>query len=217
MRTLAMMFAGLSGAALALASLGAAPARAATLPPSGTLTCALSGSATLKPGLPLTSPGVATKTFKTKIKFTGTLSGCDNSGQVDGKLPIDGGTVKAKGTAIVNPGEDLPSCLGLSDPPTVPTAIKTSVTFTAIGPTKPIKVAKGKALLTLGTPTVGPTISFTVSGTISKGGFLGETAEVSAVLDIGQVGLALACNAEGGLATLSFTGVKGPSTISIHP
>lgn len=214
MRTFRLIFTACSAAALAL---GAAPTGAATLPPTGTLTCTLSGSATLKPGLPLNSPGTATKAVKTKIAFTGTLSGCNNAGQVGGKLPIDGGTVKAKGTSVVNAGEALPSCIGLSTPPTTPTAIKTSITFTAIGPTKPTKVSKATAALTLGTPSVGMPISFTVSGPISKGGFLGETADTTAVLDLDQIGLIVACTATGGLTTLSFTGVHGPSTLAIHP
>ena len=203
MRTLRLVFAACSAAALAL---GAAPANTATVPPSGTLTCTLSGSATLKPGLPLNSPGTATKAVKTKIAFTGVLSNCNNAGQIGGKLPIDGGTVKAKGTSVVNAGEALPSCIGLSTPPTTPTAIKTSITFTAIGPTKPSKVAKAKADLTLGTPSVGTPISFTVSGPIAKGGFVGETADTTAVLDLSQIGLVVACTAPGGLTTLSFTG-----------
>jgi hypothetical protein len=212
MRRLRVLVPVLSAATFALASL----TNAATPPPTGTLTCTLTGSATLKPGLPLASPGTATKTVKTKIAFTGTLSGCDNSGVSGGKLPIDGGTVKAKGTSVVLAGEALPSCAGLSTPPSTPTAIKTTVTYTATGPTKPIKVSKSTAILTLGTPTVGSTVSFTVNGTASKGAFLSEAVDVSAILDLDQLGLITACTAPGGLTTLSFTGVKGPSSISIH-
>jgi hypothetical protein len=45
---------------------------------------------------------------------------------------------------------------------------------------------------------------------------LSEAVDVTAILDLDQLGLITACSAPGGLTTLSFTGVKGPSTLSIH-
>lgn len=210
-----------SVAALALAFSGLAPASAvAPPPPSGTLSCTLSGTATLKPGLPLSSPGLATKVVKTKISFTGTLSACNNAGQIGGKAPITGGSVKAKGTAVTAIGDPLPSCLGLATPPVTPTVLKVSTKFTGdpVPPkTKPVTVSSSSGPQTLGTATVGPVISFPTSGVIAKGGFLGETATTTATLDLDLGGLVAACSAPGGLTTLAFTGVKGPSTVAIAP
>ncbi len=189
------------------------PPAFAVTPNTGDVSCTLSGSAKLKPGLPLNSPGSATKPFKTKITFTGTLSNCNGtqSGTKKG-LQIEGGSVTAKGTVVTAAGQPLPSCLGLATPPTTPTALKSTVKFTNSTTGKPKVIAKSQAVMTLGTPTLGPPISFETSGPVSKGAFVGQNVTAFAVLDLDAAGFAAACSASGGLTTLSFTGVQGKST-----
>src|SRR5215813_3662440 len=111
---------------LMLSAFVIAPGIAAAKPITGNVSCTLSGTATLKPGLPLMSPGNATKKLKTKITFTGTLSNCTGT-QVNTKkgLQIDGGTWTAKGTTITDVGQPLPSCAGLATPATTATTLKT--------------------------------------------------------------------------------------------
>ena len=188
-----------------------ATAEATAVPITGNVSCALSGTATLKPGLPFSSPGTATKPFKTSIKFTGTLTGCTGS-QTGTKLgaQIDAGTVIAKATTITNTGDPLPSCVGLATPPATPTVLKTTIKFTSAGKT----VAKIGMMGTLGTPNLGPPISFAVSGPSLKGAFLGQNVNTNAVLDLDTAGFIAACSAPGGLTTLAFTGAQGPSTLT---
>lgn len=198
--------------ALACATSGVTPAGAAT-PVTGDVHCTVKGTATLKPGLPLTSPGPATKAVKTKISFKGTLEGCTGT-QVGTKngVQIQGGVITAKGTAIVNPGEDKPSCVGLSMPPATPTTLKAAVKFTNSDSGKAKSVTKSSGVLTLGAADTGPPISFDTNGTVAKGAFLGQAVDVHAVLDLDAGQLATACSAPGGLTTLTFTGAHGPST-----
>ena len=176
----------------------------------------MSGTATLKPGLPLVSPGTATKKFKTKIKFVGTLTNCTGTqaGTKNG-LQIMGGSVKATGTSTVLPGDALPSCLGLATPAVTPITLKSATKFTNTTAGKTKTIAKSAAVLTLGTASLGPPSSFPASGAVLKGAFLGQNAVATSVLDLDAAGLAAACSATGGLTTLSFTGVQGTSTLVI--
>jgi hypothetical protein len=205
----------ITSGALALSAATITPAIAAT-PVTGTVSCTLSGSATLKPGLPMDSPGAVTKKpFKTKVSFSGTLSNCTGtqSGTKNG-LQIQGGSVQSKGTAVTAVGAPLPSCLGLATPPATPTTLKTTVKFTNSSSGKPKAIAKSTGVATLGTPTVGATVSFATSGPVSKGAFAGQNVSAIAILDLDVQGLLAACNAPGGLTKLSFTGVQGASMLT---
>jgi hypothetical protein len=64
--------------------------------------------------------------------------------------------------------------------------------------------------------TIGATVEFDLSGTVSKGAFLGAPVQAHAVLDLTAGELVTACNQPGGLTTLHFTGVQGDSTIDIN-
>lgn len=198
--------------AFALSVIIMPPAFAAT-PVTGNVSCTLTGSAKLKPGLPLDSPGPVTKKpFKTKIKFTGTLSNCTGtqSGTKKG-LQIEGGSVKAQGTVITAVGQPLPSCLGLASPPTTPTTLKSTVKFTNSSTGKPKTIATSQSVMTLGTPSLGPPVSFDTSGPVSKGAFLGQNVTAFAVLDLSVAEFVATCGSPGGLTTLSFTGGQGNS------
>ena len=85
-------------AAATLVLLAVVIAPAVARPITGSVRCTLMGAAAFSPGLPLNSPGPATKKLRTKITFTGTLSHCTGA-QTNTKqgLQIDGGTVSAKG------------------------------------------------------------------------------------------------------------------------
>lgn len=198
---------------LALLAVVATPAIAAT-PITGDVSCTLKGAATLKPGLPLNSPGNAAKTFKTKVTFTGTLSDCTGTQTGTKKgAQIQAGTVQAKATIVTAVGQALPSCLGLATPATTPTTLKTTVKFTNSDSGKPKAIAKSTGVLTLGTPTVGLTIDFETSGTVSKGAFAGQTLRAFALLDLGIGDFIAACDSPAGMTTLSFTGVQGDSML----
>jgi hypothetical protein len=201
------------GAALACSTIGVA---GAADPITGDVNCIVKGTATLKKGLPLLSPGPVSKPVKTKIGFKGTLEGCTGT-QVGTKngLQIEAGTISAKGTAIVNPPDDGPSCLGLADPPATPTQLKASIKFTNDDSGKPKTIAKSSGVLLLGAANTGPPTSFETAGQVTKGAFLSETVTVTAVLDLDQGQLAAACTAPGGLTTLQFTGVHGDSVLDI--
>src|SRR5262245_50520669 len=115
--------------AVALSAAMSAPATAK--PVTGNVSCTLSGSAALKPGLPFDSPGNATKKFKTKVTFTGTLSNCTGTQTgTKGGLQIAGGSVTAKGTVITAAGQPLPSCSALATASTTPITVKAKVKFT---------------------------------------------------------------------------------------
>lgn len=204
-----------AAAALAFSSVGIVSVSAAPVI-TGNVSCILKGNATLKPGLPLTSPGPATKVIKTKVKFRGTLEGCTGAqAGTKGDAQIQGGTLSAKGTIITNPGDESPSCAGLANQ-TGQVVIKASPKFTNSDSGKPKSIAKSTTSLTLGTVTVGATVEFDLAGTVSKGAFLGQPIQAHAVLDLDAGQLAGACQQPGGLATLSFTGVKGDSTIAVN-
>ena len=146
--------------------------------------------------------------LRTKIRFTGTLTHCTGA-QTNTKqgLQIDGGTVSAKGQTITVVGQPLPSCAGLSMPPTT---LKTRVAFTnACNP-----IATSVAVETLGTPTSGATVSFGTSGTVWGGdAFKGQNLSALVVLDLDAAALAAACQASGGLSTLNVSGVHGDSLL----
>lgn len=207
-RTMALVASGV----LALSAVLIGPASAKV---TGDVTCTLTGSATIKPGLPLNSPGNATKKLKTTTTFIGTLSNCTGA-QLGTKkgAQIDGGTVKATGKTTTAVGQALPSCTALTAP-TAPTVLKASVKFTGGGKT----LATSTAKLTVGAATIdgSANVSFPASGPVSGGsGFKGQTLTATAILDSSALELATTC--AGGTSTaFSFTGIRGESTLDVAP
>lgn len=195
--------------ALVLSAIVMHAGTAAAKPITGSVNCELIGSATISPGLPLNSPGNATKKFTTKVTFNGTLSNCTGT-QTNTKkgAQIDGGTVTATAKTVTAVGQPLPSCAGLATP-TTPTVLKTTVKFTHGG----AKLTSSTAKLTVATA-VGSTVNFSASGLVSGGAFKGQNLTASAVLDDTALDFVTVCNAPGGLTTLSFTGVQGESTLT---
>jgi hypothetical protein len=83
---------------LAAIGLSAAPASAGTTvpPPMGTITCAITGQATMSPPLPSSANDEGSlKPIKFKLK--GELTDCDNSGVTGGKAPITSGKIQMSG------------------------------------------------------------------------------------------------------------------------
>ena len=197
--------------ALALSTVIMAPGIAAAKPVTGNVSCTLTGKATISPGLPLVSPGNATKNVTTKITFSGTLSNCTGT-QANTKAgaQIDGGTLVATGKTKTAKGQPLGSCAGLQTP-TTPTVLKAKITFNHAG----AKLTNSVATLTVGGAVVGATVSFPASGPVSGGAaFKGQTVTVNAVLDKDAAGLAALCTG-GASTTFNFTGVMGQSTLVI--
>ena len=107
----------LSSGALALSTVIIAPGIATAKPVTGNVSCTLTGKATISPGLPLTSPGNATKNVKTTTTFTGTLSNCTGTqANTKGGAQIDGGTLTATAKTKTAKGQPLGSCAGLANP-----------------------------------------------------------------------------------------------------
>ena len=163
--------------ALALSAVLIGPATAKV---TGDVACMLTGSAAISPGLPLNSPGTATKKFKTTVKFTGTLSNCTGTQTGTKKgAQIEGGTVVATAKTTTPVGQALPSCAGLTAP-TTPTVLKATVKFTNAGKS----LTSSKAYLTIGPAMVGTTVSFPAAGPVSGGAaFKGQTLIVTAIVD----------------------------------
>jgi len=175
----------------------------------GNVSCTLSGSIAVTPGLPLASPGPATKTVKTTYTFTGTLSNCTGtqSGTKKG-AQIDGGTVFGVAKSKTAKGADLPSCLGLASP-TTPIPLKTKVTFTHGG----AKLTNSVATLSLGAVDLGPPVTVPIAGPVSGGAaFKGQNLTATAVLDGSATDLQPLCMG-GASTTFTFSGVKGVSTL----
>ena len=201
--------------ALALSAVIMAPGIAAAKPLTGTVSCVLSGTAVISPGLPLQNnpPVNATKTYTSTTTFTGALTGCtgeqQNINTKKGFGPIDHGTVAASGKTKYKKGMALPDCIGLTSP-TVPTVLKTTILFfDAKGNNVGKSVTKG----TVGPATLGPPTSFPVSGPVSGGNaFKKETVTVVSNLS-NPGGPAGACLA-GASTTFEFT--DGTSTFDIH-
>ncbi len=176
---------------------------------SGNVTCVLKGSAVITPGLPLASPGNATKTLKTTTTFSGTLSNCSGTQTGTKGASIDGGTLVAVAKTKTAKGSPLPSCLGLAMP-TAPTVLKATVKFTSAG--KPI--ATSKLNLTVGAAVVAQQASFPATGTVSGGnGFKGQSLTANAVLDGPASALANFCT---GAASTTFTFTDGSSMLEIQ-
>jgi hypothetical protein len=180
----------------------------------GSVSCTLTGSAVISPGLPLNSPGNAITKLKTTTTFTGTLTNCTGA-QMNTKkgAPIDGGSVKAVAKTTTAVGQALPSCSALTGPSANPTVLNATVKFTNGGKT----LTSSKALLTVGAAVVNLmdlSVTFPASGPVKGGAFKGQTATATAVLDGLAGDLATLC-AGGTSTTFSFTGVHGDSTLDI--
>jgi hypothetical protein len=197
--------------ALALSTVIIVPGIAAAKPVTGNVSCTLTGKATISPGLPLTSPGNATKNVKTTTTFTGTLSNCTGTqANTKGGAQIDGGSITAVAKTKTAKGQPLGSCAGLADP-TAPTVLKATITFTNAG----AKLTNSKANLTVGAAVVGTTVSFPATGPVSGGGaFKGQTVTATAILDKSTADLAAVCQG-GASTTFNFSGVIGKSTLVI--
>ena len=196
--------------ALALSTVIIGPGVAAAKPVTGDVSCTLTASVVIAPGLPLASPGPAVKTYKSTFTFTGTLTDCTGTQSgTKGGVQIDGGTVVGVAKTKVARGADLPSCLGLENQ-TTPIVLKTKVTFTHGG----VKLTNAVANLSLGAVDFGPPVKFNLSGTVSGGAaFKGQTLTATAVLDGGPADLQGLC-AGGASTKFDFTGVVAPSTFT---
>jgi hypothetical protein len=205
---------------IALAAVGAlvfsaaiTPATVEATPVTGSVSCRLTGQAVIKPGLPLNSPGAATKKVKTTTTFTGTLTNCTGA-QLGTKkgAQIDGGTVTAKAKTTTAVGEPLPSCTALTATSSTPTVLKASVKFTNAGKT----LTKSKALLTVGAAVVNPdaSVTFPASGPVTGGAFKGQTLTADAILDDTVLNLGALCTG-GSSITFSFTNILGESTLDV--
>ncbi len=206
-RTIAFVASG----AFAVSAVVMTPATARAKAVTGNVNCTLVGKAVITPGLPLASPGSATKTVKTTVTFTGTLSACTGTQMgTKGGLPIDGGTLSAVAKTKVAKGMDLPSCVGLSMP-TTPTVLKAKVTFTSGG----MPIAVSKANLTVGNAVIGTTVSFPAMGPVTGGnGFKGQTVNATAVLDKLTADLANVC--AGGASTEFDFATPGASSLQVQ-
>ena len=195
----------------ALSAVIITPGTAAAKPVTGDVSCTLTGVATISPGLPLASPGAATKKVKTTTTYTGTLTNCVGMQQNTKKgAQIDGGTIVAKAKTTTAVGDPLGSCAGLADP-TAPTVLKAKLTFTSGG----VKLTNSKADLTVGAAGIGGKVTFPASGPVTGGAaFKGQTVTATAILDKGLADLAAVCQG-GASTTFTFSGVQGESTLVI--
>jgi hypothetical protein len=197
--------------ALVLSTAMMAPGIAAAKPITGNVTCILKGSAVITPGLNLANdpPVTLTKTYKSKVTFTGTLEGCAGT-QTNAKAAFDHGTVVAKGVTKYAKGETQPDCIGLQNP-LHPTMLKSTITFfDATGK----KVGKSVATLTVGGATIGGQVSFTSTGTVTGGNsFKGETATAITNLDGPAANIGASC--QGGAST-TFHFTDGSSSTDIN-
>jgi hypothetical protein len=102
-------------ATAALVAAGVGATYAAAIPITGNVSCNLvTAILTVKPGVPLTAEGELVKDFSTKVKLTGTLTGCTGTND-SGDLGIHKGAITAasiKGIAkVISPaGGPPPSC-----------------------------------------------------------------------------------------------------------
>ncbi len=193
----------------ALSAVIITPGIAAAKPVTGNVSCTLTGTATISPGLPLSSPGAATKKVKTTTTFTGTLSNCTGTQQNTKKgAQIDGGTIVAKAKTTTAIGDPLGSCAGLASP-TAPTVLKAKVTFTSGG----VKLTNSKADLTVGAAAIGATVQFPASGPVKGGAFKGQTLTAIAILDKGPADLVTTC-VGGAIDDVQFQ--RCPRRVRVH-
>ena len=171
---------GLLGSAVLVASMGAAPANAAT-PINGTGggACHLAGTIKFKPAL--VNGGTAPSNVTVKAKFSSCSGGTGNGAN------ITGGSVKGSLTTTSN---DCASLAGTQ--PNVLTA------------TAKWKVAKGAPKLNPSTITftsttgnVGATVSFDAAGSVTGGSFNGDNANAHANIQETLATIAASCGGKG--------------------
>ena len=131
-----MRWLGTLGAVVALTiGIGAAPAGAARVivpPPSGTLTCALTGSGTFTPAYPSASSDTGS-TVPIKFKLAATFSGCVTTGVQGGKAPINGGSLAFQ--SLIPTGASCADFL-LGTPDFFSNPNKLTVKFTSVNGTR---------------------------------------------------------------------------------
>jgi hypothetical protein len=190
-------------------------ARADSTPPTGTLTCATTGTATLKPGIPGAGQPPSSGSISFKIKNAG-VGPCDNSGVTDGKAPTNIGVVKLN--AKLAPGANCAGLLGAA-PNVARAVLKVKLQNTDFSIGKTITVASIKPT-DLQWTQVGT--GFHVTGTIpqtpsNSKPFGNESFD--AQLNIDNIDDVTACAAP--LSTTPLTHIEfswgGGSAFSIHP
>jgi len=155
----------------------------------------------------------------TNFTLTGTLENCQNFPAVPGAAgPVTTGTFRL--TLKVPPGS---TCAAIT--PGFPLKSALSIVWKTPDPAKPGKLKTvGREMTTLASysePGVDPIVLAAVSqdfGARSKiPGFATRHAALSFTMDQTTAQIALGCaDAKKGLATLSFTGARGPSTLEIQ-
>jgi hypothetical protein len=158
----------------------------------------------------------AASTSNTNLKFTGTLDNCANFPMSPKTgTPITAGSMKL--SIAEPPGA---SCTNVVSG--APVKVALTVKWSALKAGKPVNAAadKVKALATFvrngaGAPldlvaTTGPITSV-------KSLFIGQHLQLEFVLDETQAQLDAACASAMGISLLHFTGVSGPSTITVLP
>jgi hypothetical protein len=162
----------------------------------GSITCNVSGTATITPA------AKTTNTTNGNVVFTGTLSGC-NGPLTQSGVTITGGTLTLKGKLTPN------NCTA---PPPV---LKGHATYTTVG-----GPATGTKLTFWGvSPSTGGnvlTLSYPGSGTNSTtGSFAGTSSTLLLIADQLMPAINTACASASGLTTVDATGVNGVSMITI--
>ncbi len=166
------------------------------------------------------APGVTgtTATKAVNLKLSGTLDNCTGfSGFPNQKLPINGGSFTA--SIQVPAGSMCPSTFV----PGTPLKGKLTIKWTGTNP----KNGKPAAATATDTFKVATNFSQTSASPLSfqlltgpftgtKSSFAGHSATMTFVVDQTGAQISTACAVKGGLKTLNFTGVQGPSMIVIN-
>ncbi|HTL84686.1 MAG TPA: hypothetical protein VL856_05855 [Acidimicrobiia bacterium] len=203
---------------LAATGLAAAPAGAGTSvpPPMGTVSCAITGQATMSPPLPsAANEDGSLKPIKFKLK--GDLSACDSSGVTGGKAPITSGKIQMSGKI-----DEGASCSDLTFGPPDFTFNPNKLQLKWYGTTadgRKTKVASDKSdiffgdIIPKGWEYTSDTFDFSSHDDI--GPFADETAVIDVILD--NLGDAGACALGGNdLGIVKFS-AGGGSRISVSP
>ena len=199
----------------ALAVMIGVSARADSTPPTGTLTCATTGTATIKPGIPAAGQPASPGSISFKIKNAG-VGPCDNSGVSGAKAPVNIGVVKLN--AKLAPGANCATLLGAA--PNVARAVlkvKLQNTDFTIGKTITVAAIKPTNLQWTQVGT-----GFHVTGTLpqtpsNSKPFGNETFDAQLNIDnMDDVSACAAPLSTTPLTHLEFSGAGG-SGFSIHP
>ncbi len=199
----------LGTAVLAFSAVGVTAASAGGTPPTGTLNCGATGTATITPGIPDSSQPAATKALSITVK--GATGACDPTLTTGGKAPINGTSIILNAKTAVGS-----SCATLlSAPPNIAKAVLVvKLTNTTAGKTMTVAVIKPTNLQWT---QVGA--GFHITGTIpaiAGKPFSGETFD--AQINVDNLADAIACVSPGTtpLTHIDFSAADG-SGFSIHP